>query len=116
MKRYDVIVVGVGGVGSAALYHLGRRGVRTIGIDRFAPPHDRGSTHGHTRVIRQAYYEHPNYVPLLRKSYREWFELESHVGRKLFHQIGLLEAGPAYGRVVPHVQGAARQYDIPVES
>jgi monomeric sarcosine oxidase len=116
MKCYDVIVVGVGGVGSAALYHLARRGVRAVGIDRFAPPHDRGSTHGHTRVIRQAYYEHPDYVPLLRESYHEWFGLESHVGRKLFHQIGLLEVGPADGVVVPNVLSAARQYDIPVES
>lgn len=116
MQSYDVIVVGVGGVGSAALYHLARRGVRVVGIDLFAPPHDRGSTHGHTRVIRQAYYEHSNYVPLLRESYREWFDLESRVGRKLFHQIGLLEAGPADGVVVPHVLSAAKQYDIPVES
>src|SRR6478735_9287746 len=116
MERYDVTVVGVGGVGSAALYHLARRGVRAIGVDRFSPPHDRGSTHGHTRVIRQAYYEHPNYVPLLRESYREWFDLESHVGKNLFHQIGLLEVGPEDGTVVPNVLSAAAQYDIPVES
>jgi sarcosine oxidase len=116
MERYDAIVLGVGGVGSAALYHLAKRGVRALGIDRFNPPHDRGSTHGHTRVIRQAYYEHPDYVPLLRESYVEWFALESHVGRKLFHQIGLLEAGPADGVVVPNVLRAAAQYRIPVES
>lgn len=116
MKRYDAIVVGIGGVGSAALYHLAKRGVRALGIDRFAPPHDRGSTHGHTRVIRQAYYEHPNYVPLLGASYREWFDLESRTGRKLFHQIGLLEVGPADGAVVPNVLKAAQQYRIPVES
>jgi monomeric sarcosine oxidase len=116
MERYDVTVVGVGGVGSAALHHLARRGVRAIGIDRFSPPHDRGSTHGHTRVIRQAYYEHPDYVPLLKESYREWFDLEAHIGRKLFHQIGLLELGPADGAVVPNVLRAAEQYEVPVES
>lgn len=116
MERYDVTVVGVGGVGSAALYHLARRGVRAIGIDRFSPPHDRGSTHGHTRVIRQAYYEHPDYVPLLKESYREWFDLEAHLERKLFHQIGLLELGPADGAVVPNVLRAAEQYEIRVES
>ncbi len=116
MKHYDVIVLGVGGVGSAALYHLARRGVHALGIDRFDPPHDRGSTHGHTRVIRQAYYEHPNYVPLLRESYREWFDVEAKVGRKLFHQIGLLEVGPADGAVVPNVLKAASQYQIPVEA
>src|SRR5262245_57463899 len=116
MQSYDAIVLGIGGVGSAALYHLARRGVRAIGIDRFSPPHDRGSTHGQTRVIRQAYYEHPDYVPLLKEAYREWFSLESHLGRKLFHQIGLLELGPAYGTVVPNVLRAAEQHEIPVES
>ena len=65
MERYDAIVLGTGGMGSAALYHLARSGVKVFGIDRFHPPHDRGSTHGHTRVIRQAYFEHPDYVPLL---------------------------------------------------
>ena len=65
MERYDAIVLGTGGVGSAALYHLAQRGVRVLGIDRFDPPHDRGSSHGQTRVIRQAYFEHPDYVPLL---------------------------------------------------
>jgi sarcosine oxidase len=115
MECYDAIVLGVGGVGSAALYHLGRRGVRVLGIDRFNPPHDRGSSHGQTRVIRQAYYEHPDYVPLLRESYREWFELESHVGKKLFYQIGLLESGPQDGVVVPNVLSSAAQYQIPVE-
>jgi glycine/D-amino acid oxidase-like deaminating enzyme len=69
MQNYDVIVLGVGGVGSAVLHHLADRGVRAVGIDRFRPPHDRGSTHGHTRVIRQAYFEHPDYVPLLTESY-----------------------------------------------
>jgi monomeric sarcosine oxidase len=116
MQSYDAIVLGIGGVGSAALYHLARRGIRAIGIDRFSPPHDRGSTHGQTRVIRQAYYEHPDYVPLLKESYREWFELESQAGRKLFNQIGLLELGPADGTVVPNVLSAAEQYEIPVES
>ena len=80
MERYDAIVLGAGGIGSAALYHLARRGVRVIGIDRFNPPHDRGSTHGQTRVIRQAYFEHPDYVPLLLESYRLWHDLRSSVG------------------------------------
>ena len=116
MDHYDVIVLGAGGVGSATLYHLAKRGVRAIGIDRFDPPHDRGSTHGQSRVIRQAYYEHPNYVPLLRESYREWFDVETLLGRKLFHQVGLLEVGPGDGAVVPNVLKAAAQYDIRVES
>ena len=77
MQTYDAIVLGAGGVGSAALYELARRGVRAVGIDRFSPPHDRGSSHGQTRVIRQAYFEHPDYVPLLMESYRLWRELEA---------------------------------------
>ena len=80
MQTYDVIVLGAGGVGSAALAELARRGVRAVGIDRFHPPHDRGSTHGQTRVIRQAYFEHSDYVPLLKESYRLWRELEQRTG------------------------------------
>jgi monomeric sarcosine oxidase len=115
MKGYDVIVLGVGGIGSAALYHLARPGVRVLGIDRFNPPHDRGSSHGQTRVIRQAYFEHPDYVPLLREAYREWHDLEAIVGRRLFHQIGLVEIGPADGAVVPGVLRAAVEHRLSVE-
>ncbi len=60
--RYDVAVVGVGGMGSAALYHLARRGVRVVGLERFDVPHERGSSHGVTRIIRQAYFEHSDYA------------------------------------------------------
>src|SRR5262245_22917102 len=116
MKQFDAIVLGVGGIGSAALYELARRGVRAVGIDRFSPPHDRGSTHGPPRVIRQAYFEHPNYVPLLVESYRLWRELEGHVGRQLFHQIGLVEVGAVDGMVVPGVSRAAAEHGLDVES
>ena len=80
---YDVIVIGCGGVGSAALYHLADRGARVLGIDQFEPGHDRGSSHGQTRVIRQAYFEHPDYVPLLRRAHDLWFELEQRQSRRL---------------------------------
>jgi sarcosine oxidase len=116
MKRYDAIVLGVGGVGSAALYHLARRGVRAIGIDRFSPPHDRGSSHGQTRLIRQAYFEHSDYVPLLKESYELWHALESITSRQLFHEIGLIEVGPPDGVVVPGVLRAAEEHSIRVES
>jgi monomeric sarcosine oxidase len=115
MEHYDAIVVGVGGVGSAALYYLAQRGAKVLGIDRFQPPHDRGSTHGHTRVIRQAYFEHPDYVPLLREAYRGWQELEARTGQQLFHQVGLLEVGPPDGVVVPGVLRAAQQHSLVVE-
>jgi monomeric sarcosine oxidase len=114
--KYDAIVLGTGGVGSAALYHLARRGVRAIGIDRFHPPHDRGSSHGHTRVIRQAYFEHSDYVPLLREAYRLWHDLESIAEQQLFFQIGLVEVGPSDGMVVPGVRRAAEEHGLAVES
>lgn len=112
---YDAIVLGAGGVGSAAIWQLARRGLRVLGIDRFAPPHDRGSSHGQTRIIRQAYFEHPDYVPLLLESYRLWEELELETGRRLKLETGLLEAGPADGVVVPGVLAAAAQHRLGVE-
>ncbi|MCI0331787.1 MAG: N-methyl-L-tryptophan oxidase [Planctomycetes bacterium] len=115
MNRYDAIVLGAGGIGSAALYHLARRGVHVVGIDRFNPPHDRGSSHGQTRVIRQAYFEHPDYVPLLVESYRGWRELEHVANRKLFDHVGLIQAGPADGVVVPGVSRAAAMHGLAVE-
>lgn len=115
MNRYDAIVLGAGGVGSAALYHLARRGVRAVGIDRFNPPHDRGSSHGQSRAIRQAYFEHPDYVPLLVEAYRLWRELEQRTGRRLLHQVGAVEIGPADGVVVPGVLRAAAEHQLPVE-
>lgn len=115
MQTYDVIVLGAGGVGSAALYELSRRGIRALGIDRFHPPHDRGSTHGETRVIRMAYFEHPDYVPLLREAYRAWGELEAATGLALFHEVGLLEVGPPDGIVVPGVLRAAQQHSLRIE-
>ncbi len=115
MSHYDAIVLGAGGVGSAAMLHLARRGVRVLGIDRFHPPHDRGSSHGHTRVIRQAYFEHSDYVPLLVESYRLWRDLENHVGRQLFHQVGLIQVGPPDGQVVPGVLRSAAEHHLTVE-
>ena len=112
---YDAIVLGAGGVGSAAMWQLARRGLRVLGIDRFAPPHDRGSTHGQTRIIRQAYFEHPDYVPLLLESYRLWEELEQQTGSQLKVETGLLEAGPVDGVVVLGVLAAAAQHRLDVE-
>src|SRR4051812_23917198 len=116
MARYDVIVLGCGGVGSAALCHLARRGARVLGIDQFNPPHDRGSTHGQTRVIRQAYFEHSDYVPLLKRAYHLWHELEATSKRQLFAQVGLVEIGPPDGSVVPGVLRAAKEHGLKVES
>ena len=114
-QHYDAIVVGCGGVGSAALYHLARRGTKVLGVDRFGIAHDRGSSHGHTRVIRMAYYEHPDYVPLLQRAYQLWDELERDWGSTLFRRVGVMQTGPPDGEVIPGVLDSARRYALPVE-
>jgi sarcosine oxidase len=113
---YDAIVLGLGGMGSAALFELARRGRRVLGLDQFAPGHDRGSSHGQTRVIRKAYYEHPDYVPLLRRAYERWYDLEQRCGRRLFVECGCLSIGPPSGEVVPGVLRAAAEHHLPVEA
>ena len=115
MTHYDAIVLGTGGVGSAAAWQLARRGARVLGIDRFPGGHDRGSSHGETRVIRQAYFEHSDYVPLLLRAYELWRELEAVSGIDLLHQVGLLQVGPADGGVVPGVLRSAREHGLEVD-
>ncbi len=112
---FDCIVLGTGGVGSAALYHLAQRGASVLGLDRFAPGHDQGSSHGHTRIIRLAYFEHPDYVPLLYRAFELWEALEQQQGVSLYRQTGLLEIGPRDGDVVPGVLAAARQHALEVD-
>lgn len=92
--RYDVIVLGVGGMGSAAVYELARRGQKVLGLERYDIPHAMGSSHGLTRIIRLAYYEHPSYVPLLRRAYELWRDLQKKAGEKLLHITRSIDAGP----------------------
>src|SRR5437773_6492134 len=112
MPHYDIVVCGLGAMGSAALYEAARRGVRVLGLDRFAPGHDRGSSHGATRIIRLAYWEHPSYVPLLRRAYELWRELESAAGQKLLHLTGVAEIGPPDGILVRGTLAAARLHGL----
>jgi monomeric sarcosine oxidase len=86
-----------------------------IGLDRFPAGHDRGSSHGQTRIIRQAYHEHPDYVPLLLRAYELWYELEKLTNKKLYHQIGLLFGGPPEGEIIGGVELAATTHNLPVE-
>jgi len=113
---YDVAVIGLGGMGSSAAYHLARRGSKVIGFDQFTPPHDQGSTHGRTRLIRQAYFEHPDYVPLIRRAYELWNELSNESGRSLFHHVGLLEAGPREGVLIPGIRQSASRHQLTIEN
>ena len=91
--RYDAIVVGVGGMGSAAAYHLARRGRKVLGLERFTIPNEMGSSHGTSRIIRLAYFEDPSYVPLLRRSFDLWRQLEQEQGEQLLHMTGCLHVG-----------------------
>ena len=100
MQIFDAAVVGTGGIGSAALFHLAKRGLNVIGIDQFPAAHSLGSSHGQTRIIRQAYFEHPSYVPLLRRAYELWAELETQTQQQLFAQTGILEVGPPDGILI----------------
>src|ERR1043165_7350333 len=88
---YDVIVAGVGGRGSAAVWQLARRGKRVLGLEQVDIPHAMGSSHGVTRIIRLPYHESPDYVPLLRRAYELWRELEKASGREIFVITGSLD-------------------------
>ncbi len=116
MQTFDAIVVGTGGMGTAAACQIARRGGRVLGIDRFPLVHDRGSSHGQTRLIRQAYYEHPDYVPLLLRAYESWRELEAATGRRLLVESGLVMAGLPDGEVVSGALVSARTHGLRVET
>src|SRR5205823_6098765 len=114
-QHYDAIVVGVGGMGSAAVYQLARRGKRVLGLERFDIPNEMGSSHGVTRIIRLAYYEHPSYVPLLRRAYELWRELETGAGEQLLHITGSLDAGPPDSEIVEGSRRSCELHDLPHE-
>jgi hypothetical protein len=115
MASWDAIVVGLGGVGSAAIYKLASAGYRVLGIDSYPPLHDRGSSHGKTRIMRQAYFEHPDYVPLLRRAYVRWDQLEQQADVKLFHRTGLVQTGPPDGEVISGVLRSTAEHGLSVE-
>ena len=100
MQSFDVIVIGVGGMGSATVYELARRGLRVLGLEQYDIPHDLGSSHGVNRIIRLTYWEDPSYVPLLRRAYELWREIENRHGERLLFITGSVDAGRADGRMV----------------
>jgi sarcosine oxidase len=111
----DAAVIGLGVMGSAAVAALARRGFRVAGIDRFAPGHDRGSSHGSSRVIRLGYFEHPSYAPLVRAAYPLWRDLEARSGAPLLTVTGILEMGPPASELVAGTLQSARQHGLPHE-
>jgi sarcosine oxidase len=110
---YEVVVVGLGAVGSSAAYHLAKKGCAVLGLDHFHPPHSFGSSHGLSRIIREAYFEHPLYVPLVQRAYHLWQELERESGRTLFRQTGGLMIGPPDGVIVTGATRSAQQHHLP---
>jgi sarcosine oxidase len=112
---YDVIIVGLGAMGSAAAYHLARRGQRVLGLDRFSPPHSMGSSHGQTRIIREAYFEHPCYVPIIQRAYVLWDELSRAANTPLFVQTGGLMIGGPDSVVFTGAKRSADAHRLPYE-
>jgi sarcosine oxidase len=111
-ERYDAIVVGLGVMGSAAAYHLARRGQRVLGLDAHERGHALGSSHGRSRIIRQAYYEAPEYVPLVQRAYALWRELEAESGRSLLRITGGLTVGPEGSELVEGALASARRHGL----
>src|SRR5687768_4929100 len=112
---FDVIVVGAGGMGSAAAFELARRGRSVLALEQFPLIHDRGSSHGQSRIIRRAYYEHPAYVPLARRAFERWYDLEQRTGRHLLTECDCLCIGPPDGEVVRGVLASAREHHLHVD-
>src|ERR1700693_6373468 len=115
MTHFEVVVCGLGAAGSAPLYQLARRGVRVLGLERFAPGHDRGSSHGETRIIRLGYFEHPSYVPLVRAAYPLWRMLGQSSGQSLLDVTGILEVGAPDGTLIAGTLRSARLHGLPHE-
>ena len=112
---HDVIVAGLGGMGSAAAYELAGRGKKVLGLERFSPAHDRGSSHGRSRIIRQAYFEGAEYVPLLLRAYELWEQLERETGQELMTLTGGLMIGREDGDLVSGSMASADEHDLPYE-
>lgn len=114
-KHFNTIVIGVGGMGSATCYQLAKRGRRVLGLEQFDIPHDQGSSHGHTRIIRLAYYEHPSYVMLLKRAYELWDQIERHTGEQILIKHGSIDAGPSDSWVFKGSLQSCIEHDLPHE-
>ena len=113
---YDVIVIGVGAMGSSTLYHLSKvPNLKVLGIDQFYPPHTNGSSHGETRITRQIYFEHPSYVPMIKKSYPMWRKLESETNTQLFVQTGGIYIGENEGILMKGTIKTAKEHNFEIK-
>ena len=112
--NYDVIVIGVGSMGSSACYQIAKQGHSVLGLEQFDIPHEMGSHTGQSRIIRKAYFEHPNYVPLLERAYQNWKSLEQEISNQIYFKTGLLYFGPSNHMLIKGTQKSAIKYDIKV--
>lgn len=115
-KHFDVIVVGVGSMGAAACWFLSKRGFNVLGLEQFTIPHDNGSHGGQTRIIRKAYFEHPDYVPLLQHSYENWRALEKASNTEIYHRTGIVYFGKHNGATISGLSSSAQTYGIPINA
>ena len=113
---YDVAIAGLGGIGSAIAAHCAGRGASVIGLEQFGPAHDRGSSHGRSRMIRQAYFENPAYVPLVLRSYELWRDLEKQTGEELLRITGVLSAGAENSEIISGTQRSSMQHGLALEN
>ncbi|MEO6834709.1 MAG: N-methyl-L-tryptophan oxidase [Candidatus Tumulicola sp.] len=114
-RPYDVAVIGLGGMGAASLAHLARRGVRAVGIERYARTHELGASTGGSRIIRKAYFENPAYVPLLERAYALWHDLEIETQRTLIDLVGMLVVGGPEREGIVGTLRSARRHDLPLD-
>src|SRR6516225_9772961 len=112
---FDAIILGLGAMGSAAAHHLAQRGKRVLGIEQFSSPHDQGSSHGGSRMIRQAYWENPDYIPLVLRAYELWRKLERDTNTQLLHITGGMNIGSRDGDLVTRTIAAAEKHSIPFD-
>lgn len=116
MTDYDVVVIGLGIMGTAVAYQAARRGLKTLGLEQMSQiGHAMGSSHGQTRIIRQAYFEHPTYVPLIQEAWKEWEELQRVTGESLLIQCGGVMLGHSSSKIVTGARTSARDYHLPYE-
>jgi sarcosine oxidase len=112
---FDVIVLGVGSMGSSTCYQLAKQGYKVLGLEQFEIPHELGSHGGQSRIIRKAYAEHPDYVPLLQRAYENWKTLENETGIQVYFKTGLLYCGETNDPFIKGVKLSSEKYNIPVE-
>src|SRR5690348_7632771 len=111
-NSFDVIVIGVGSMGSSACYHLAKKGYTVLGLEQFSISHEFGSHAGQSRIIRKAYFENADYVPLLERAYQNWKALEEETGDKIYHQAGLVYFGPHNHSLIQGIKESASLYNI----